>query len=78
MFLNTVLKEYVPTQVFCAHQVKQFIKRTEGASGIEYAIIVGMCAVVIVTFMTPLSVVVKSMFDKIATGLGTAATAPAS
>lgn len=30
MFTNTVLKVYVPTQLFVAHHVKQFTKRTEG------------------------------------------------
>ncbi len=34
--LNTVLKVYVPAQVFVARQAKLFAKRTEGASGIEY------------------------------------------
>ena len=32
MFLNTVLKVYVPAQVFVARQAKLFAKRTEGAA----------------------------------------------
>lgn len=69
MFLNTVLKVYVPTQLFVARQVKLFEQRTEGASGIEYALIAGMVAVAIITFVTPIKTAVTSIFQAISTEL---------
>ncbi len=69
MFLNTVLKVYVPTQVFLTRQVKLFAQRTEGASGIEYALIAGMVAVAIITFVTPIKTSVTSIFQSISTSL---------
>ena len=69
MMLNTVLKVYVPAQVFLARQAKLFAKRTEGASGIEYAIIAAMVAVVIAGFSSPIQIAVKAIFDTIKTGL---------
>ncbi|MBJ2259792.1 Flp family type IVb pilin [Pseudomonas psychrophila] len=69
MMLNTVLKVYVPAQVFLARQTKLFAKRTEGASGIEYAIIAAMVAVVIAGFSSPVQIAVKDIFDTIKTGL---------
>ena len=69
MMLNTVLKVYVPAQVFLARQTKLFAKRTEGASGIEYAIIAAMVAVVIAGFSSPVQVAVKSIFTTIQSGL---------
>ena len=65
MFLNTVLKVYVPTQLFVARQVKLFAHRTEGASGIEYALIAGMVAVAIINFVTPIKTAVTSIFEAI-------------
>lgn len=62
MLTNTVLKVYVPTQLFVAHHVKQFAKRTEGASGIEYAIIAAMVAIALAAFVTPISGAIKTMF----------------
>ena len=62
MFTHTVLKLYVPTQLFVAHHVKQFAKRTEGASGIEYAIIAAMVAIALAAFVTPISGAIKTMF----------------
>ena len=69
MFLNTVLKVYVPTQLFVARQVKLFAQRTEGASGIVYALIAGMVAVAIITFVTPIKTAVTSIFQAISTEL---------
>ncbi|MCH4867660.1 Flp family type IVb pilin [Pseudomonas sp. TMW22089] len=69
MFLNTVLKVYVPTQLFVARQVKLFAQRTEGASGIEYALIAGMVAVAIITIVTPIKTAVTSIFQAISTEL---------
>ena len=74
MFLNTVLKVYVPTQVFLTRQVKLFAKRTDGASGIEYALIAGMVAVTIVTFVGPIKTQVGLIFTAIRTALTSAAT----
>lgn len=65
MFLNTVLKVYVPTAVFVTRQAKLLLKRTDGASGIEYALIAGMVAVAIVAFVTPISTAVTSIFSSI-------------
>lgn len=62
MLTHTVLKLYVPTQLFVAHHVKQFAKRTEGASGIEYAIIAAMVAIALAAFVTPISGAIKTMF----------------
>ena len=72
MLTNTVLKVYVPTQLFVAHHVKQFAKRTEGASGIEYAIIAAMVAVVIAGLSGDVQDAVKAVFEEIKTGLAVA------
>ena len=69
MMLNTVLKVYVPAQVFVTRQAKLFAKRTEGASGIEYAIIAAMVAVVIAGLSPDVQTAVKGIFTKITTGL---------
>jgi pilus assembly protein Flp/PilA len=44
---------------------KYLAKDTEGASGIEYAIIAGMAAVALAVFMTPISDAVTDMFTVI-------------
>ncbi|MGF6327159.1 pilus assembly protein Flp/PilA [Pseudomonas sp. BS3782 TE3695] len=41
---------------------KYLAKDTEGASGIEYAIIAGMAAVALVVFMEPISGAVSDIF----------------
>ena len=69
MFLNTVLKVYVPTQVFLTRQVKLFAQRTDGASGIEYALIAGMVAVAIIAFVTPIKDAVTTIFSDISAEL---------
>ena len=71
MMLNTVLKVYVPAQMFLARQAKLFAKRTEGASGIEYAIIAAMVAVVIVGFSGSIRDSVSTVFSTISTKLAT-------
>ena len=43
--------------------VVNFLRDEEGASGIEYALIVAMVAVVIVAFVTPVGNAVKGMFE---------------
>lgn len=70
MFLNTVLKVYVPTQVFVTRQVKLFSQRTDGASGIEYALIAGMVAVAIIAFVSPIKESVTAIFSSISDELG--------
>ncbi len=44
---------------------KGLAKDTEGASGIEYAIIAGMVAVALAAFVTPISDAITTMFDTI-------------
>ncbi|MBB2887963.1 MULTISPECIES: Flp family type IVb pilin [Pseudomonas] len=41
---------------------KDLAKDTEGASGIEYAIIAGMVALALAAFVTPISTRVSAMF----------------
>jgi pilus assembly protein Flp/PilA len=48
---------------------KDLAKDTEGASGIEYAIIAGMVAVVLATFVAPISTAVTAMFNTISAAL---------
>lgn len=44
---------------------KGLAKDTEGASGIEYAIIAGMVAVALAAFVSPINVSVTAMFTTI-------------
>lgn len=44
---------------------KGLAKDTEGASGIEYAIIAGMVAVALTVFVGPISGAISTMFTKI-------------
>lgn len=48
---------------------KGLAKDTEGASGIEYAIIAGMVAVALAVFVTPISGAINTMFLAIQTAL---------
>jgi pilus assembly protein Flp/PilA len=48
---------------------KDLAKDTEGASGIEYAIIAGMVAVVLAAFVTPISTSITTMFTTISAAL---------
>lgn len=52
-----------------AHHVKQFAKRTEGASGIEYAIIAAMVAIALAAFVTPISAAITTMFTTLKTAV---------
>ena len=65
MFSTTVLKLYVPATVFLTRQAMFFSQRTEGASGIEYAIIAAMVAIVLAAFVTPISGAISAMFTTI-------------
>ncbi|WP_285419986.1 Flp family type IVb pilin [Pseudomonas sp. efr-133-TYG-5] len=48
---------------------KGLAKDTEGASGIEYAIIAGMVAVALAAFVTPISTAITTMFTTIQNAL---------
>lgn len=50
--------------------VTEFLRDEEGASGIEYALIATMVAVVIATFSTSISGKITDVFSNIVTGLG--------
>ncbi|MGH2421631.1 Flp family type IVb pilin [Pseudomonas sp. C 49-2] len=63
MFLDLVLKLYVQTQLF--------FSRKEGASGIEYAIVVALVALVIVGAGTELGTKVKTIFTNMTTNMPT-------
>jgi pilus assembly protein Flp/PilA len=54
-------------------KARLFFDRTEGASAIEYAIVIAMVAVVVLVFVGPLGDRVLAMFNNITTGLGGAA-----
>ena len=63
MFLDLVLKLYVQTQLF--------FSRKEGASGIEYAIVVALDALVIVGAGTGLGTKIKNIFTNMSSGMPT-------
>jgi pilus assembly protein Flp/PilA len=48
--------------------IRQFIKNEQAASGIEYAIVAAMVAVVIIGFMTDIGGSVKTIFTSIKNG----------
>lgn len=54
-------------------RARLFFNSEEGASAIEYAIVVAMVAVVVVAFVTPLGNRVLAYFNDILVGLGGAA-----
>lgn len=55
--------------------IKRFVRNEEGASGIEYALVAAMVALVLVALIPDISGAVKGIFDKIETALTTANTA---
>jgi pilus assembly protein Flp/PilA len=58
-------------------RARTFINSEEGASAIEYAIVVAMVAVVVVVFVTPVGNKVLAIFNSVLTSLGgTAQTRP--
>jgi pilus assembly protein Flp/PilA len=58
-------------------KARLLFKNEEGASAIEYAIVVAMVAVVVVAFVTPMGDRVLAIFNNILTSLdGTAVTRP--
>lgn len=62
MFLNFIRSLYVRFQLF--------MSRTEGASAIEYALIIAMVALVVILFVPALGGAVKITFNKVVTALG--------
>ncbi|WP_065260229.1 Flp family type IVb pilin [Pseudomonas bananamidigenes] len=62
---------------FLMLHARRFLHSNEGASAIEYAIVVAMVAVVVVVFVTPVGAKVLAIFNNILVALGgTAQTAP--
>ena len=61
-------------------KAKLFFESEDGASGIEYAIVATLVAVVLAFFAAPISTEVTEIFEKICTGIGatgcTAASTP--
>ncbi|BBP74545.1 hypothetical protein PHLH7_06490 [Pseudomonas sp. Ost2] len=62
MFLELVIRLYVQVQVF--------FHRKEGASGIEYAIVAAMVAVVIAGLAGGIGDKIKTVFTNIQNGIG--------
>ena len=59
-------------------RARLFLKDTEGASAIEYAIVVAMVAVVAVVFIAPVGTEVRAIFNNVLVALGgSAVNAPA-
>lgn len=57
--------------VLMMNHLKAFFRRTDGASAIEYAILLALVAVVLIGLGTGFGTSVKGIFDSIKTGLGT-------
>jgi pilus assembly protein Flp/PilA len=58
-------------------KARLFLNSEEGASAIEYAIVVAMVAVVVVVFVTPIGTKVLNIFNSVLVALGgTAQTKP--
>ncbi|WP_397450090.1 Flp family type IVb pilin [Pseudomonas sp. NA-150] len=57
-------------------KTRRFLRRKDGASGIEYAIIAAMVAVAIIAFLPTISTSVGTIFSKVDTALSTAAAKP--
>lgn len=51
-------------------RARLFLDRTDGASAIEYAIVVAMVAVVVVVFVTPMGDRVLAIFNNILVAMG--------
>lgn len=54
-------------------QIQNFLRDDEGASAVEYGLIVGLIAVVIVTVLTSTGTSLNTLFTNISSKLGTAA-----
>jgi pilus assembly protein Flp/PilA len=58
---------------FITSGLSRFIRDEEGASGIEYALIAAMVAIVLVNFVTPIRGAIDAMFTEIQGALQEAA-----
>lgn len=47
-----------------------FMSQTEGASAIEYALIIAMVALVVIAFVTPMGGSIKATFNSLLTQMG--------
>ncbi|MBF6027921.1 Flp family type IVb pilin [Pseudomonas sp. P115] len=65
MFLDLILNMYIQTQLF--------FRRRDGASAIEYVIIVAIVALVIIGFGTGLGDKIKGVFQQVSDALPAAA-----
>ena len=63
MLREAMTKLYVKTYLL--------LKNNEAASGIEYAIVATMVAVVLAAFVSPISSHIKTIFGSIQTSIGT-------
>ncbi len=61
----SLIKFFVLAQL----KVEQFVKETEGASGIEYAIIAAMVAVIIIGFSSSIQSGISNIFTQIKAAL---------
>ncbi|SEM89665.1 pilus assembly protein Flp/PilA [Pseudomonas sp. ok272] len=62
MFLELVRKLFIRVQLF--------MTRSEGASAIEYALIIAMVALVVISFVTPMGGAIKTTFNSLLTQMG--------
>lgn len=72
MFNNALIKTYCYTQTYVTNNVKNFFKKEEGVTAVEYAIVVaGVAAVVLFIFGTtgPVQVMLKDTFEALGTKL---------
>jgi pilus assembly protein Flp/PilA len=53
---------------------KRLIKNKDGASAIEYAIVVAMVALVLFSMVTPMGAAIRGKFDEILVAMGGTAT----
>ncbi len=51
-------------------RIQLFMRRSEGASAIEYALIIAMVALVVIAFVTPLGDAVKGTLNQVVKELG--------
>jgi pilus assembly protein Flp/PilA len=49
--------------------ISKFLRDEEGASAIEYALIAAMVAIALVSFVKPINLLIKDIFDQITTAL---------
>lgn len=56
--------------IMLMESLRSFIKREDGASAIEYALIAGLIAVAIIGTVTLLGEEITAVFDKVGTALG--------